>query len=274
MSKKYTNNHPLIKLWKKNQSTINGWLTIPDGFSAEIMAHQGFHSITIDMQHGVIDYQKTVEMIRAINTTSTPTIVRVPWLDPASIMKTLDAGATGIICPMINNKEQAQKLVEYASYAPMGTRSFGPTRAPFLYGDNYQPIANSSLLVIAMIETKEALENLDDIIGTEGIDAIFIGPSDLSLSLGYPAQFNNEDPYIMETIEHIVKTTKKHGKYIGLYNTDLDYALKMVKLGFDYVTVSNDSSYIAQTAYEITSKFKNKISGIKDSKKKSKDSSY
>jgi len=273
LSKKYTNNHPLIKLWKKKQPTINGWLTIPDGFSAEVMAHQGFDSITIDMQHGVIDYQKAVEMIRAINTTSTPTIVRVPWLDPASIMKTLDAGATGIICPMINNKEQAQKLVEYASYAPMGTRSFGPTRAPFIYGDNYQPIANSSILVIAMIETKEALENLDDIIGTEGIDAIFIGPSDLSLSLGYPAIFNNEDPFIVETIERIVKTTKKYGKYIGLYNTEVEYALRMVKLGFDYVTVSNDSSYIAQAAYEVTSKFKNAISGTTKGKK-SKASSY
>jgi len=273
MAKKYINKHPLIKLWKKKKATVNGWLTIPNGFSAEVMAHQGFDSITIDMQHGVIDYSEAVEMIRAINTTSTPTIVRVPWLDPTPIMKTLDAGATGIICPMINNKEQAQKLVEYASYAPMGTRSFGPTRAPFLYGDNYQSIANSSLLVIAMIETKEALENLDDIIGTEGIDAIFIGPSDLSLSLGYPAEFNNEDPFIMETIEHIVKTTKKYGKYIGLYNTDLDYALKMVKLGFDYVTISNDSSYIAQAAYEITSKFKNEISGV-TTKKSSNSSSY
>ena len=177
-------NHKLIQKWTNGQTSLNAWLSIPEAFSAEIMAHTGFDSITIDMQHGVNDYLKTVDMLRAINTTDTVTMVRVPWLDPAHIMKILDAGVNGIICPMINNKKEAQKLVEYSYYPPFGKRSFGPIRAKYVYEGNYAKVANESLLIIAMIETKEALDNLDEILSVDGIDAVYIGPADLSFNLG------------------------------------------------------------------------------------------
>jgi 4-hydroxy-2-oxoheptanedioate aldolase len=116
----------LLKMWRNQQPIINGWVATASSFNAEVMAHQGWDSITVDMQHGLVDYQAMVHILQAISTTSTVPMVRVPWLDPAHIMKTLDAGAYGIICPMINTVDEAANLVKWTSYAPMGVRSFGP----------------------------------------------------------------------------------------------------------------------------------------------------
>jgi len=249
--------HTLIKQWEEGKATLNGWLSIPESFTAEIMAHQGFDSLTIDMQHGIHDYLKAVDLLRAINTTSTKGLVRVPWLDPVHIMKILDAGASGIICPMINNKEEAKKLVEYAYYPPLGKRSFGPIRAKFLYEEDYDKCANDEVLIFAMIEAKEALNNLEDILSVEGIDALFIGSADLSLSLGYKPKFDQEEPFILNTIKHILSTTKKYDKFAGIYNLTFDYAKKMVKLGFNFVTVGSDANFIIKEASKICKDFKN-----------------
>lgn len=251
------NTHKLVQKWNKKQTTLNGWLAIPEGFSAEIMAHQGFDSLTIDMQHGVHDYLKAVDLLRAINTTKTQTLVRVPWLDPAHIMKILDAGVSGIICPMINNKQEAEKLVEYSYYPPMGKRSFGPIRAKFVYEGDYAKNANDSLLIIAMIETKEALDNLEDILSVEGLDAVYIGPADLSLNLGYKPQFDQTEPFILDTIKHILKTAKKYNKYAGIHNGSVEYALKMKDLGFDFVTIGSDANFMIKAASDVVSAFKN-----------------
>ena len=251
-------NHQLIKAWENRQTTLNGWLSMPEAFSAEIMAHQGFDSLTIDMQHGINDYLKAVDMLRAINTTSTTTMVRVPWLDPAHVMKILDAGVDGIICPMINNKEEAQKLVEYSYYPPMGKRSYGPIRAKYVFEGNYAQIANNSILIVAMIETKEALDNLEDILSVEGIDAVYIGPADLSFNLGYEPKFDQEEAFVLETIKHILKTAKKYNKYAGIHNATVEYALKMKALGFDFVTVGSDANFMIKAANEVSSAFHNK----------------
>jgi 4-hydroxy-2-oxoheptanedioate aldolase len=118
----------LRTLWKQDRAVVNGWLAIPDSFSAEVMARQGWDSLTVDLQHGVVDYQRMVTMLQAISTTDTLPMVRVPWLEPGIIMKSLDAGAQALICPMVNTREEAQKFVAWTSYAPRGTRSFGPVR--------------------------------------------------------------------------------------------------------------------------------------------------
>ncbi len=250
--------HKLIESWRKGETTLNGWLSIPEGFCAEVMANQGFDSLTIDIQHGVNDYLKSVDMLRAISTTDTVPLVRVSWLDPQSVMKILDAGASGIICPMINNKEEALKLVEYAYYPPMGKRSFGPIRAKFLYEEEYDVCANDAILVVAMIETKEALDNLDAILSVDGIDAIYIGPADLSLNLGYKPKFDQEEPFIVDTIKHILNIAKKHNKYAGIHNATVGYALKMRELGFDFVTVGSDASFIIKTSQEVVKTFNSK----------------
>ena len=188
----------LKQLFKEGKAAINGWLQIPSSYSAEIMSHQGWDSLTIDMQHGVVDYLNAVEMLQAISTTDVVPIVRVNWNEPGQIMKILDAGAYGVICPMISNKEQAEKFVQACMYPPKGYRSFGPTRGFMYGGSDYVDHANDEILKIAMIETKEALEKLDEIMKTPGVDGIYIGPADLSFAIGQKPNFDN--PAYMRSI--------------------------------------------------------------------------
>ena len=146
-----TNN--LRTIWKTGGAAVNGWLAIPNSFSAETMAHQGWDTLTIDLQHGVVDYQAMVTMLQAISTTPTVPVVRVPWLEPGILMKALDAGAYAVICPMVSTREEAQKLVAWTTYAPKGTRSFGPVRALYYGGADYPAHADQTVVRFAMIET-------------------------------------------------------------------------------------------------------------------------
>ena len=143
--------NPLIKLLKEDRAIVNGWLAIPNSFSAEVMAHQGWDSLTVDMQHGVSDYQNVITMFQAICTTSTAPLARVPWLEEGIIMRMLDAGAYGVICPMINKASDAERFAQACYYPPFGQRSFGPIRALFSLGADYPSHANDEILPIAMI---------------------------------------------------------------------------------------------------------------------------
>ncbi len=241
----------LRQLWADNRAAVNGWLAIPNGFSAEVMAHQGWDSLTVDLQHGVIDYQALVPMLQAISTTNTVPVVRVPWLDPAMLMKALDAGAYGVICPMINTREDAQKLVHYTHYAPQGTRSFGPIRANLYGGADYPQHANATIVTFAMIETAQALDNLDEILSVEGLDAIYIGPSDLSLSLGCKPVFDDVDPKAQQAIEHIMARAKAHGVVAGIHNGRADVARARVDLGFRFVTLGSDARLLAAGSQDL-----------------------
>ena len=157
---------------KEGKPIINGWLQIPSSFSAEVMSHQGWDSLTIDMQHGVIDYPNALQMLQAISTTDVTPLARVNWNEPGQIMKILDAGCYGVICPMVSNKSEAEKFVQACMYPPKGYRSYGPVRGLIYGGVDYGDHANDEILKIAMIETKEALDKLDEIMGTKGIDGI------------------------------------------------------------------------------------------------------
>ncbi|MFZ5549682.1 MAG: HpcH/HpaI aldolase family protein [Pseudomonadota bacterium] len=241
----------LRTLWQSGGAAVNGWLAIPNSFSAETMAHQGWDSLTIDLQHGVVDYQAMLTMLQAISTTPTVPVVRVPWLEPGIIMKTLDAGAYGVICPMVNTREDAQKFVAWSSYAPRGTRSFGPIRA-FLYGGaDYPTHADDTIVRFAMIETAQALDNLDAILSVEGLDAIYIGPSDLSLSLGCRPTFDDLDPKAAEAVDHIVARAKAHGVVAGIHNGGTAAALARIAKGFQFVTVSSDARLMAAGAQQV-----------------------
>src|SRR5690625_5009825 len=190
-------NH-LKRLWAENKAAVNGWCAIPSSFSAEVMAHQGWDSLTIDLQHGMIDYQAAIPMLQAISTTSTVPMVRVPWLEPGILMKVLDAGAYGVICPMISTREDAERLVAACRYPPQGGRSSGPIRATLYGGADYPAHANGTVVVFAMIETRQALDNLDEIVAVEGLDAVYIGPSDLASALGYKPGFGRSEPGLVE----------------------------------------------------------------------------
>lgn len=220
------------------------------------MAHQGWDSLVIDLQHGVIDYSNMVPMLQAISTTNVVPIVRVPWLEPGILMKTLDAGAYAVICPMVNSREDAEKLVAYTHYAPEGTRSFGPIRALLYGGADYPKHANDTIVTFAMIETAKALENLDDILSTPGLDAIYIGPSDLSLALGCAPVFDDVDPPVVEAIDHILARAKAHGLVAGIHNGTPEAALKRIAKGFQFVTIASDARLMAAGAQQVMAKMR------------------
>ena len=234
--------------WQQGQKIVNGWLGIPSSISAETMAHAGWDSITVDTQHGIVDYQTGVSMMQAISTTPTIPMVRVPWLEMGTIMKFLDAGAYGVICPMINSREEAETLVAACRYAPQGTRSFGPMRAMMYGGADYALKANETILVIAMIETTKALDNLDAILSTPGLDGIYIGPNDLSLSMGHGAKGDATQPEVVAEITRIRQTAKKNNLLAGIHCTAASYANKMLNEGFDLVTIMNDNGLLAGAA--------------------------
>jgi len=242
----------LKSIWARGEAVINGWLAIPSAFSAEVMAHQGFDSLTVDMQHGVVDYQTAVTMLQAISTTPTIPLARVPWLDPGSIMKILDAGVYGVICPMINTREQAETLVRACRYPPVGYRSYGPVRASIYFGPDYGDRANQDILVIPMIETQEAMKNLDDILSVPGVDAVYVGPADMSLALGCRPRLDQTDPPVVEAQQKVVAACKRHGVVAGIHNNTTAYALKMIADGFQFVTIASDSRFLAAKASEET----------------------
>src|SRR3954453_9768605 len=181
-----TNN--VKKVWASGKAVVNAWLAIPSGFSAEVIAQCGFDSVTVDMQHGVQDSQSMVQCFQAMYAHPVTPMVRVPWNEPGIVGKVLDAGAYGVICPMINTREDAEKFISYCKYPPKGARSNGPIRAG-IYGvvgpgGGYQATANDDILCMPMIETQEAIDNLEAILDVPGIDAVYVGPSDLAFSLG------------------------------------------------------------------------------------------
>ena len=238
----------LRQIWRRGEAAVNGWLSIPSAFSAEVMAHQGFDSLTIDMQHGVVDYQVAVTMLQAVSTTSIVPLARVPWNDPAWIMKILDAGAYGIICPMINTRADAEALVAACKYAPRGYRSWGPVRALIYAGADYKDHADEQLLVMPMIETAEAVKNLDEILDVPGVDAVYVGPADLSLTLGCTPKLDQTEAPVVEALQRIVEACRRRGVVAGIHNATAAYALRMIAAGYQFVTLASDSRFLAAKA--------------------------
>jgi 4-hydroxy-2-oxoheptanedioate aldolase len=237
--------------WAAGNPVINGWLSIACPFTAEIMVAQGYDAVTIDLQHGLIGYEVATTMLQAMRASAVAPLVRVPWLDPAAIMKALDAGAYGVICPMVNTREEAERLVSYVHYPPHGVRSFGPTRAVFAAGADYGQQADAEIMCFAMIETKQAYDNLEAIVSTPGLDGIYIGPADLALGLTgrrYPTGFDREEPEMIEAIRTVLDKSHKAGIRAGLHTGTPAYAAKAIGWGFDLVTVSNDVRLLAAAA--------------------------
>jgi 4-hydroxy-2-oxoheptanedioate aldolase len=235
-------------IWKRGGAAVNGWMGIPSSVAAEGMAQAGWDSLTADLQHGLIDYQTAVSLFQAVATTPTIPLARVPWNEPGVIMKLLDAGAFGIICPMINTRAECEAFVGACRYAPAGYRSVGPTRALWLHGGDYVKAANDTVLTFAMIETRKAMENLDDILSTPGLDAVYVGPADLGLSLGGEPRGDQTDPKIVDAIQTILKACKKHKVYAGIHCGSPEYARKAIGWGFQFTTILSDNALLVNAA--------------------------
>lgn len=232
--------------WARGEVTYGAWLSVPSSFSAEVMAHQGFDWLCIDMQHGVVDYQVAVTMLQAISTTDTIPFVRAPWNEPGIIGKMLDAGALGVIIPMVNSVAEATAAVAACRYFPAGSRSFGPTRAAYYAGADYFADANNQVACIPMIETKQAVERLDDILAVPGIDAVHVGPADLSITLGLPPGMNNGGAF-EEARLRIAGCCAAHGVTAGIH-ANASLAEKHAAAGYRMITVSGDAGSIAAGA--------------------------
>jgi len=238
----------LRKLWGDHGKAVNGWLGIPSGVATENMAQAGWDSLTVDMQHGLVDYADMVRMLQAISTTDTTPLVRVPWNEPGIIGKALDAGAMGIICPMINTAGEARALADACRYPPDGLRSFGPTRAIWVHGADYAANANDQIIVMAMIETVEAVANLDAILEVPGIDAVYIGPADLGLTHGFVPKGDRDEPELLAVIDRILAGAKRHGKWAGIHCQAPAYASGMLDKGFDLATIGADNALLMNAA--------------------------
>ena len=246
------------QMWADGKSTTLGWLSISHGFTAEVMARQGFDALCVDLQHGTSELKDVLPMLQAISQTDTTPIVRVAWNEPAAIMKALDLGAYGIIVPLVNTAEEAAKAVAACRYMPVGMRSSGPIRALQYGGADYAANANDEIIIMAMIETQEGLANLDAICATPGLDAVYIGPADLSYALGLAPRADNPDENHLATCDKILETAHKHGIKAVMHCASAEFAAGAVKRGFDMVMLTSDLACMIAGVKGLLDEYKDK----------------
>ena len=220
---------------------VNAWLSIGASYAAEIVAHLGFDAVTVDAQHGMFGFDVAVAMLQAVSTSAAIPLVRPSRNEPAEIGRWLDAGAYGVICPMISSAADARALVEACRYPPIGQRSFGPSRGLLYGGTDYAQHADTEILVMAMIETAEAIDRLDEIVATPGLDGIYIGPNDLALALGREVASESDDPMLVYAIERSRARATGAGLITGIFCSNGAGAARRVSEGFDLVTPGNDA---------------------------------
>ena len=237
-----------LAAWQRDEQTIGCWLSMANAYSAEAIANLGFDWVCVDLQHGIIDYPDLAVMLPAISTTATIPMVRVPWNEPYEIMKVLDAGAYGVIVPMVNNREEAAQAVAACRYPPVGNRSFGPIRAAMYGGAGYAAEANDHIACLAMIETKEGIDNLEEIVTTPGLTGVYIGPADLALAMGLQVRGDQPQEEHLEMVKHIQATCKNAGIACGIHTSSLEYTQKYLELGMNYVTLGSESGHMMKNA--------------------------
>ncbi len=237
----------LKQIWKDGGAAVNGWLNISSSWSAEVMAHAGWDSLVVDFQHGYHTISDAIGIYQAMSATTAVPLARVPWNDPIYIQRLLDAGAMGIICPMVNTREECETFVSSMRYFPEGIRSAGPTRPRLVMGSDYVQWANDEVIAMAMIETEQAVNNIDEILSVKGLDAIYVGPGDLGITLGVKGA-DTEDPKQLAVYDTILAACKKNGVVAGLHTGSAEYANRMIQLGFQFVTVNTDSGLLLSAA--------------------------
>ncbi|OZM81319.1 HpcH/HpaI aldolase/citrate lyase family protein [Pseudonocardia sp. MH-G8] len=234
--------------WDGTEATIGGWCSIPSAFSAELMGRSGFDWVCVDTQHGLIGYDQLVPMLQALSITATPAFVRVPWNQPDHIMKALDAGAQGVIVPMVSSADEARAAVAAVKYPPMGMRSWGPIRAA-LDVEGYSPeLANRRTVVAVMIETPGGVENLDAILAVPGVDAVYVGPSDLALGHGMTPTLNVTDPEHEALIETVIEGCRRAGIVAGIHCDSVETVRRWHARGYGMFTVGSDAALMRQAA--------------------------
>lgn len=231
--------NPLINRWRAGETTFGIWCTMPNDAGAEFIAQQGLDYVCVDYQHGLIDHGAGVAMVRAIEAGGSVPIVRVSWNEPYLIMQALDAGARGVVVPMVNTAEDARRAVKAMKYPPVGERSYGPVRARMSLRTT-DPTELGDQACILMIETAEGLRNLREIAATPGVDAIYIGPSDLALGLGLLPNHEPPDPRFVQAIADIQAACRENGIAAGIQCVNGEISAGYAEQGFNMITIASD----------------------------------
>jgi 4-hydroxy-2-oxoheptanedioate aldolase len=234
----------LRKKWVRDEPVFGGWAALPCAFGAELMCVPGVDYLCIDQQHGLVDYADMVAMLRAIEGRGVVPLTRVPANVPWMIGKALDAGVQGVVVPMVNNAAEAAAAVAACRYSPKGVRSFGPVRASMVMNTRDIEVVGDSVLCFVMVETREAVERIDEIASTPGLDGIYVGPADLALGLGLTPNLDKEEPEHVAAVEKILTACKRHGVVPGIQCGSGRSAHQFAQRGFRLVTFAKDSSLI------------------------------
>jgi 4-hydroxy-2-oxoheptanedioate aldolase len=234
----------LRELWERGEATLGGWCVIPSPFAAELMGRAGFDWICIDTQHGLIGYDQMLPMLQALSATGTPAFVRVPSNQPADIMKALDAGAQGVVVPMVSSEEEARRAVGACRYPPQGIRSWGPTRASMQVTGFGTESANRAVVCVVMVETVEAMANLDEILAVPGVDGVYVGPNDLGITHGFKPDATAGAPEHRRLIETILAACVRHGVTAGIHCSGPETAIRWREAGFRMINVDNDAVFL------------------------------
>lgn len=237
------------QLWKENKAAVGSWLNLGSPSAAELLAHIGFDWIVVDSEHSPVDMETIQQMFVALSTTETVPMIRVAWNDPILIKRALDAGAYGVVVPMVNSREEAIQAVKACRYPPAGTRSMGFGRADLYAGKDYKKNANDEIAVIIQIEHIDAVENIDEILSVEGIDAYFIGPGDLAASMGVPVVLGeNKDLRHQEAIKKIIAAGKKYNVPSGIHVARAEEVNKRIEEGFQFIALGTDTFFLTMAA--------------------------
>lgn len=229
------------------QPAIGTWLSLCSPVAAEYMAHMPWDWLVVDTEHSPIGFEATLHCFQAICTTDVIPMARVAWNDPQLIKRLLDAGAMGLVIPMVNSAEEAQRAVAAMKYPPEGTRSLGGGRAT-VYGDDYMTAANDQMLCVVQIEHIDAVRRAEEILSVKGVDACFIGPNDLAGSMGLKPDMLVRDPRHEAAVQQVLAAAKKVGKPAGIHVATAEHANMRLEQGFRFIALASEANFMRMGA--------------------------
>jgi 4-hydroxy-2-oxoheptanedioate aldolase len=232
---------------QSGQGAVGGWMSFDSAYAAELVGCTGFDAVVVDCQHGMAGHAQMVAMLQALSHTPAVPLVRVSGNNLPEINRALDAGAWGVICPLVNSAAEARAFGRACRYPLTGTegeRSFGPARGLLVGGADYPKQANAQVLALAMIETRAALDACDEIAAEPSIDGLFIGPSDLGLALGLGTAAAHTQPELAAAIARVQAAAAAHGKFVGIWCATAEMAKAMLAQGLHLVVPGHDAIWL------------------------------
>ena len=236
--------------WAKGEAALNAWLTLEGTASAAVVAEAGFDAVTLDLQHGSTGIEDVGRIAPAVEAAGAVPFARLRWNEPGLVMRALDLGVRGVIAPMVDSRPQAEALVRACRYPPLGSRSYGPVHGAFGVGRDQTERANAEVLVFAQIETAEALAAVAEIAATPGLDGLYVGPADLSLTLGLATFADLSDPTMITALDDVVLAARSAGIVPGIHAPGVERAIAMIERGFGFVGAAGDAELLGAAAAE------------------------